>query len=167
MLKYLPITDIFAREILDSRGNPTVEVEVLAADEYVGRAQVPSGASTGKFEEAELRDGGKRYRGLGVEKAVDHVNNQIAQELIGTNVLDQCTIDRILLRRDGTENKSNLGANAMLGVSLACARTAAKALGLPLYAYLGGVGARKMPVPMMNILNGGRHADNAIDIQQP
>ena len=166
MLKYLPITDIFAREILDSSGNPTVEVEVLAADEYVGRAQVPSGASTGKFEAAELRDGGKRYRGLGVEKAVDHVNNQIAQELIGTNVLDQCTIDRILLRRDGTENKSNLGANAMLGVSLACARTAAKALGLPLYAYLGGVGARKMPVPMMNILNGGRHADNAIDIQE-
>ncbi len=166
MDKYLPITDIYAREILDSRGNPTIEVEVLAGDKFVGRASVPSGASTGQFEALELRDGEKRYRGLGVERAADHVNARIAPELIGMNVFEQAALDRAMLRLDKTENKSNLGANAMLGVSMAAARAAAKALGLPLYVYLGGVGARRMPVPMMNIMNGGRHADNTIDIQE-
>lgn len=166
MQKYLPITDIYAREILDSRGNPTIEVEVLADDKYVGRASVPSGASTGQFEALELRDKEARYGGLGVEQATDHVNARIAPEIIGMNVLDQKAIDSAMLRLDGTENKSNLGANAMLGVSMAAARAAAKALGLPLYSYLGGTNARKMPVPMMNIMNGGRHADNTIDIQE-
>ncbi len=166
MYKYLPITDILAREILDSRGNPTIEVEVLAGEKYVGRAAVPSGASTGKFEAVELRDGEKRYRGLGVQEAVKNVNDAIAQTLIGVNVLEQSQIDKLLIKRDGTENKNNLGANAMLGASLACARAAAKALHMPLYAYLGGVNAKKMPVPMMNILNGGRHADNCIDMQE-
>lgn len=166
MQKYLPITDIYAREILDSRGNPTIEVEVLAGEKYLGRADVPSGASTGQFEALELRDGEKRYGGLGVERAVDHVNARIAKEIIGMNVFDQAAIDGCLLRIDKTENKSNLGANAMLGVSMAAAKAAAEALGLPLYAYLGGVGARRLPVPMMNIMNGGRHADNTIDIQE-
>lgn len=166
MDKYLPITDIYAREILDSRGNPTIEVEVLAGDKFVGRASVPSGASTGRFEALELRDGEKRYRGLGVERAADHVNARIAPELIGMNVFEQTALDGAMLRLDKTENKSNLGANAMLGVSMAAARAAAKALGLPLYAYLGGTNARRMPVPMMNIMNGGRHADNTIDIQE-
>ena len=166
MYRTLPITDIYAREILDSRGNPTIEVEVLAGEEIVGRASVPSGASTGKYEAVELRDGGKRYRGLGVTIAVNHVNDRIAREIIGLNVFEQREIDKVLVKVDGTENKSNLGANAMLGVSLAVAKTAAKALRIPLYRYLGGVNARKMPVPMMNILNGGRHADNTIDIQE-
>lgn len=166
MHKYLPITDIYAREILDSRGNPTIEVEVLAGERYLGRAGVPSGASTGQFEALELRDGEKRYGGLGVERAADHVNARIAPELQGMNVLDQTAIDETLLRLDGTENKSGLGANAMLGVSMAAAKAAAEALGLPLYSYLGGVNARQMPVPMMNIMNGGRHADNTIDIQE-
>lgn len=166
MYHFLPITDVYAREILDSRGNPTVEVEVLAGDKYFGRASVPSGASTGQYEAVELRDKEKRYGGLGVQKAVDHVNARIAQELIGVNVFEQAAIDRLLLRLDGTDNKINLGANAMLGVSLAVARTAAKALQIPLYAYLGGINAKKMPVPMMNILNGGKHADNTIDIQE-
>lgn len=166
MYKNLSITDIYAREILDSRGNPTIEVEVLAGEKFVGRAQVPSGASTGQYEAVELRDGEERYHGLGVTRAVNHVNDQIAREVIGMNVFDQCGIDKILLRLDGTDNKSNLGANAMLGVSLASARAAAKALGIPLYRYLGGVNAKKLPVPMMNILNGGRHADNTIDIQE-
>lgn len=166
MDKYLPITDIYAREILDSRGNPTIEVEVLAGDKYVGRASVPSGASTGQFEALELRDGEKRYRGLGVERAADHVNARIAPELIGMNVFEQTALDRAMLRLDKTENKSNLGANAMLGVSMAAARAAADALELPLYAYLGGTNARRIPVPMMNIMNGGRHADNTIDIQE-
>ncbi|XCP84723.1 phosphopyruvate hydratase [Roseburia hominis] len=166
MYKYLPITDIYAREILDSRGNPTVEVEVLAGEKHLGRAAVPSGASTGKYEAIELRDGQHRYQGLGVKKAVEHVNDRIAREIIGMNVFEQAKIDHLLVKLDGTDNKINLGANAMLGVSMAAARAAAKAVHLPLYQYLGGVNAKQMPVPMMNILNGGRHADNTIDIQE-
>lgn len=166
MYRFLPITDVYAREILDSRGNPTIEVEVLAGDEYWGRASVPSGASTGKFEAVELRDGTARYKGLGVECAVDHVNAKIAPELIGMNVLDQVAIDEAMIKLDGTKNKSHLGANATLGVSMAAARAAANALGLPLYVYLGGTNGKQMPVPMMNIMNGGRHADNTIDIQE-
>lgn len=166
MDKFLPITDIYAREILDSRGNPTIEVEVLAGDRYHASASVPSGASTGKFEAVELRDGGVRYKGKGVELAVDHVNAGIAPEIIGMNVFEQEKIDQVMICIDGTDNKSNLGANAILGVSLAVARTAALALGLPLYSYLGGVGVKKLPVPMMNIMNGGKHADNTIDIQE-
>ena len=166
MYKYLPITDVYAREILDSRGNPTIEVEVLAGDEFCGRASVPSGASTGKYEALELRDKEERYGGLGVQQAADHVNARIAPEVIGMNVLDQAAVDQTMIRLDGTKNKSNLGANAMLGVSLATARAAAGALGLPLYSYLGGTNVKKLPVPMMNIMNGGRHADNTIDIQE-
>lgn len=166
MYKYLPITDIYAREILDSRGNPTIEVEVLAGENYLGRAAVPSGASTGQFEALELRDGDGRYKGLGVERAADHVNARIAPQITGMNVFGQTAIDACLLRLDGTDNKSNLGANAMLGVSMAAARAAAAALGIPLYSYLGGVNAKRVPVPMMNIMNGGRHADNTIDIQE-
>ena len=155
MYKYLPITDIYAREILDSRGNPTIEVEVLAGDKYLGRASVPSGASTGKYEAVELRDREKRYNGLGVERAVDNVNAKIAPAVIGANVFEQANLDKLLIRLDGTENKRNLGANATLGVSMAVARAAAKALHVPLYSYLGGANAKKMPVPMMNIMNGG------------
>ena len=166
MYKYLPITDVYAREILDSRGNPTIEVEVLAGDEYLGRASVPSGASTGQYEAVELRDKEERYGGLGVERAVDHVNAKIAPAVIGVNVFEQPALDAILLQLDGTQNKSHLGANAMLGVSMAAARAAAGALHMPLYAYLGGTNAKKMPVPMMNIMNGGKHADNTIDIQE-
>ena len=166
MYQYLPIIDVYAREILDSRGNPTVEVEVLAGENIRGRASVPSGASTGQFEAMELRDGGKRYLGKGVQKAVDNVNTQIAPEIIGMSVFEQTEIDRLMLRMDGTENKSNLGANAMLGVSMAVARAAARALQIPLYRYLGGVSARKLPIPMMNILNGGKHADNPVDFQE-
>ena len=166
MYKYLPITDIYAREILDSRGNPTIEAEVLAGDEFLGRAGVPSGASTGKFEAVELRDGGKRYGGLGVRRAVDHVNARIAHALVGMNVFDQKAIDETLQKLDGTNNKSNLGANATLGVSMAAAKAAATALRIPIYSYLGGIHVGEMPVPMMNILNGGRHADNTLDIQE-
>lgn len=166
MYKYLPITDIYAREILDSRGNPTIEVEVLAGDEFCGRAAVPSGASTGQFEALELRDIEERYGGLGVEMAVDHVNARIAPAIIGMNIFDQAEIDEVLIQLDGTKNKSNLGANALLGVSMAVARAGAASLGLPLYAYLGGVNAKRLPVPMMNIINGGKHADNSIDIQE-
>lgn len=166
MYKNLPIRDIYAREILDSRGNPTIEVEVLVGENIIGRASVPSGASTGKYEAVELRDGDERYRGLGVMRAVHHVNDAIAREIIGVNVFEQEKIDSILLKIDRTENKSNLGANAMLGVSLAVAKTAAKALNIPLYRYLGGVNAGILPVPMMNILNGGRHADNSVDVQE-
>lgn len=166
MNRYLAITDVYAREILDSRGNPTIEVEVLAGDEFLGRAAVPSGASTGQYEAVELRDREERYGGLGVQRAVDHVNTKLAQAVIGLNVFDQAHLDQVLLKTDGTQNKSNMGANALLGVSMAAARTAAKALRIPLYAYLGGVNAKKMPVPMMNILNGGRHADNTIDFQE-
>lgn len=166
MYGFTPITDVYAREILDSRGNPTIEVEVLAGENYMGRASVPSGASTGRFEAVELRDQDKRYHGLGVERAVDHVNAVIAPEIIGMNVLEQRILDDVLIRIDGTENKKRLGANALLGVSMAVARAAAAVTGLPLYAYLGGVHVRNLPVPMMNIMNGGKHADNTIDIQE-
>lgn len=166
MYKYLPITDVYAREILDSRGNPTIEVEVLAGDEFCGRASVPSGASTGQYEAIELRDREERYGGLGVERAVDHVNAKIAPAVIGISVFEQAMLDKVLLQLDGTDNKSNLGANAMLGVSMAAARAAAEALHVPLYFYLGGTNGKKMPVPMMNIMNGGKHADNTIDIQE-
>ncbi len=166
MYRFLPITDVYAREILDSRGNPTIEVEVLAGEDCLGRASVPSGASTGQYEALELRDGKSRYGGMGVELAVEHVNARIAPAVIGRNVFEQPALDRLLIQLDGTENKSGLGANAMLGVSMAAARAAAKALRIPLYSYLGGVNAKRLPVPMMNIMNGGRHADNTIDIQE-
>lgn len=166
MYQYLPITDVYAREILDSRGNPTVEVEVLAGENVCGRASVPSGASTGMFEAVELRDGEKRYMGKGVQVAVDNVNTRIAEEIVGMNVFDQAEIDAVMLRLDGTANKSNLGANAMLGVSMAVARAGANALRVPLYRYLGGLSSIRMPVPMMNVLNGGKHADNTVDFQE-
>ena len=166
MDKEMLIRDIFAREILDSRGNPTIEAEVLAGENIVGRAAVPSGASTGKYEAVELRDQEERYGGKGVERAVENVNSCLAKAVIGMNVFDQKEVDRALCKADGTENKSNLGANAILGVSMAAARAAAKGLNIPLYRYLGGVQAKKMPVPMMNILNGGVHADNPLDIQE-
>lgn len=161
------ILDVFARQILDSRGNPTVEVDVLTEEGALGRAAVPSGASTGKHEAVELRDGDeKAYLGKGVLKAVDNVNNVIAAELIGLEAVDQREIDDLLIEIDGTENKSKLGANAMLAVSLACAKAAAEESALPLYRYLGGVNACTLPIPMMNILNGGSHADNSIDFQE-
>ncbi|EZP74970.1 enolase [Parageobacillus genomosp. 1] len=161
------IIDVYAREVLDSRGNPTVEVEVYTEDGGFGRALVPSGASTGEYEAVELRDGDKgRYLGKGVLKAVENVNEVIAPEIIGLEVTDQVGIDKTLIELDGTENKSKLGANAILGVSLAVARAAADELGLPLYQYLGGFNAKTLPVPMMNILNGGAHADNNVDIQE-
>ena len=161
------ILDVTARQILDSRGNPTIEVDVLTESGYMGRAAVPSGASTGKYEAVELRDGDKkRYLGKGVTKAVDNVNNIISDELLGLDVFEQVFIDRALLSLDGTENKSKLGANAILGVSLAVAKAAAEASGMALYRYLGGVKANTLPVPMMNILNGGSHADNSIDFQE-
>ncbi len=161
------ITDVYAREILDSRGNPTVEVEVILEDGSVGTAQVPSGASTGAFEAVELRDGDlSRYLGKGVQNAVDNVNTVIAKEIIGYSGYDQLGVDKRLLELDGTENKGNLGANALLGVSLAVARAAAHSLGLTLFQYIGGVNAKVLPVPMMNILNGGSHADNNVDIQE-
>ena len=166
MKKFIAIQDVYAREIMDSRGNPTIEVEVLAQGDVVGRAAVPSGASTGQFEAAELRDGEKRYHGLGVRRAVEHVNTILAERIIGDNILEQRKIDAKLCRVDGTENKGNLGANAILGVSMAVAQTAAKALQIPLYQYLGGTFAHVMPVPMMNILNGGRHASNTVDLQE-
>ncbi len=166
MYRYLPIRDVYAREILDSRGNPTVEVEVLAGENICGRASVPSGASTGQFEAVELRDGGERYRGLGVTTAVDNVNTRIAPEIIGMNIFNQTEIDRLMIRLDGTANKSKLGANAILGVSMAVAKAAAKALEIPLYRYLGGISPKRMPIPMMNILNGGKHADNPVDFQE-
>ena len=166
MYQQLPIRDVYAREILDSRGNPTIEVEVLAGDDVVGRASVPSGASTGKYEAVELRDNDFRYSGKGVQRAVQHVNDHLANAIIGLNVFDQSKIDQVLIQTDGSNNKKNLGANALLGVSLATAHAAANALRLPLYKYLGGVNAKKLPVPMMNILNGGAHADNTLDIQE-
>ncbi len=170
MKKMIEIVDVLGREILDSRGNPTVEVEVVVEDEngmHVGRAAVPSGASTGIFEACELRDGDKsRYLGKGVTKAVENVNTEIAEAIIGFNALDQVEIDRTLIALDGTPNKSRLGANAILGVSMACARAASEALGLSLYEYIGGVNAKTLPVPMMNILNGGAHASNNVDIQE-
>ena len=160
------IIEIYGREVLDSRGNPTVEVEVYTQGGGFGRAIVPSGASTGEYEAVELRDGDDRYMGKGVENAVANVNEVIAHDLLDYDVLDQLGIDEALLALDGTDNKSKLGANAILGVSLAVAKAAADELGLPLYQYIGGVGARTLPVPMMNILNGGEHADNNVDIQE-
>ena len=167
MKQYLEIVDVLAREILDSRGNPTVEVEVTLDDGTVGRAAVPSGASTGIHEACELRDGDKsRYGGKGVTMAVENVNGEIAEAMVGLNVLDQVSIDKMLIELDGTPNKTRLGANAILGVSLACAKAAAEATGLSLYNYIGGANAKTLPVPMMNILNGGAHASNSVDIQE-
>lgn len=163
----MSITDVYAREILDSRGNPTVEVDVVLTDGTIGRAAVPSGASTGAFEAVELRDGdATRFMGKGVLKAVENVNLIIASKVEGMDPFDQPELDRTLIEIDGTENKGKLGANAILGVSLATAKAAAESLGLPLYQYLGGVNAKELPVPMMNILNGGSHADNNVDIQE-
>ena len=167
MKQMIEIVDVVGREILDSRGNPTVEVEVYLEDGTMGRAAVPSGASTGIYEACELRDGDKgRYMGKGVENAVKNVNTEIAEALIGTNVLDQVAIDKMLIDLDGTPNKSRLGANAILGASLACAKAAAESLGTSLYNYIGGVNAKQLPVPMMNILNGGAHATNNVEIQE-
>ncbi|NLC69600.1 MAG: phosphopyruvate hydratase [Clostridiaceae bacterium] len=164
---YLEIDSVFAREIMDSRGNPTIEVDVATADGFIGRAAVPSGASTGAFEAVELRDGDKgRYLGKGVQKAVENVNKIISEEVEGMNVYDQVAIDNLMIELDGTPNKGRLGANAILGVSLAVAKAAAESLGLSLYQYIGGVNAKVLPVPMMNILNGGKHADNSVNIQE-
>jgi len=163
----MPIAAVHARQILDSRGNPTVEVDVELEDGSIGRAAVPSGASTGEREAVELRDGDKkRFLGKGVLKAVDNVNEHIANELLDLDVTDQATIDRTMIELDGTPNKSKLGANAILACSLACAHAAARVSFLPLFRYLGGVGANRLPVPMMNIINGGQHADNTIDVQE-
>lgn len=167
----MKITEVHAREILDSRGNPTVEVEVTAETETTGRKttareSVPSGASTGRFEAVELRDGDREYFGLGTKKVVDHVNTKIREALLGMNVLDQALIDRRMVELDGTDNKGNLGANAILGVSLACAKTAAAALDMPLYRYIGGGNAKRLPVSMMNVINGGVHAKNSLDFQE-
>ena len=168
MKQYFEIVDVMAREILDSRGNPTVEVEVTLDDGTIGRAAVPSGASTGMYEACELRDGDKsRYMGKGVQMAVENVNGEIAEAMLGLNALDQASIDRMLIEIDGTPNKTRLGANAILGVSLACAKAAAEATGLSLYNYIGGCNARTLPVPMMNVLNGGAHATGSnVDIQE-
>jgi enolase len=166
MKSFVEIIDVYAREVLDSRANPTIEVEVVTEDGYMGRAAVPSGASTGAFEAVELRDGGDRYMGKGVQNAVDNVNNIIAEEIIGMNALDQVKIDHKMIELDGTPNKAKLGANAILGVSMAVAKAAAEAVGMSLYQYLGGVNAKVMPVPMMNIINGGEHADNTVDLQE-
>lgn len=167
MKAYIGIEDVVAREILDSRGNPTVEVEVRADGGILGRAAVPSGASTGAFEACELRDNDKeRYMGKGVLNAVNNVNNEICDALIGMNVLDQKLIDKVLIDLDGTENKSRLGANAILGASLACAKAGAVAVGLPLYSYIGGTNASTLPLPMMNIINGGKHAANSLSCQE-
>lgn len=168
---YLEIVDVHGREILDSRGNPTVEAEVTVKNSrdgmlYTGRAAVPSGASTGRFEAVELRDGEKRYRGLGVQHAVKNIDDKLKSALMGKNALNQVYIDRVLIETDGTINKENLGANATLGVSMAVARAAAEALHIPLYRYLGGINTQQMPVPMMNILNGGKHASNTVDFQE-
>ncbi|MBQ8830935.1 MAG: phosphopyruvate hydratase [Oscillospiraceae bacterium] len=167
MKQYLEIVDVLGREILDSRGNPTVEVEILLEDGTMGRAAVPSGASTGAYEACEKRDGDKsRYLGKGVLQAVEAVNTEIADALIGMNALNQTEIDRMLIDLDGTPNKARFGANAILGVSLAVARAASNALDIPLYSYIGGCNVTDMPVPMMNVLNGGAHANNSVDIQE-
>ena len=169
MSRTIIITDIHARQILDSRGNPTVEAEVTAQEagrSISARESVPSGASTGQFEAIELRDGDREYFGLGVQKAIDHVNTRIREALLGMNVLDQALIDRRMVELDGTDNKGSLGANAVLGVSLACAKCAAKALDMPMYRYIGGANAKELPVPMMNVINGGAHAKNALDFQE-
>lgn len=166
-MKKLIIKEVFGREILDSRGNPTVEVEVILEDGSVGRAAVPSGASTGAFEAVELRDNDKkRYLGTGVLKAVSNVNGPIALAVVGLDALDQAKLDRVMIEADGTENKGKFGANAILGVSLAASKAAATSLGIPLYRYLGGVNAKTLPVPMMNIINGGKHADSSLNIQE-
>ncbi len=165
-MKEYEILDVHAIEILDSRANPTLEVTVTLKDGIMGSAAVPSGASTGQYEAHELRDGDKRHLGNGVEQAVTNVNTRIADKIIGMNVLEQVKIDRLLIQADGTENKSKYGANAILGVSLACAKAASNALGISLYRYIGGANAKVLPIPMMNILNGGKHADNTVDIQE-
>ena len=166
-MAYLEIVDVIGREILDSRGNPTVEAEVILDDGTVGRGMAPSGASTGEFEALELRDGDKgRYLGKGVQKAVDNINDVIAEVLIGMDASDIYAIDAAMIAADGTKDKSNLGANAILAVSIACARAAATSLDIPLYRFLGGVNANRLPVPMMNILNGGAHADSSVDTQE-
>ena len=167
MKDYLGIESVKALEVLDSRGNPTVQVEVVTEGGFSGVAMVPSGASTGAFEAVELRDGDKnRYLGKGVQKAVDNVNDIIAEKLEGENVYDQIKIDKMLIEIDGTENKAKLGANATLGVSLAVAKAAASSLGMTLYNYIGGVNAKELPVPMMNIMNGGKHADSGLTVQE-
>jgi len=167
MKNYIEITNVVARQILDSRGNPTVEVEVVLENEVVGRAAVPSGASTGSFEAVELRDGDKSvYLGKSVEKAVNNVNTEIREAIVGMNALNQVEIDNAMIKLDGTPNKGRLGANALLGVSLAVAQAAAKYVGLPFYNYVGGVNAMTLPMPMMNILNGGKHADNSVNVQE-
>jgi len=167
MKDYLEIIGVVGREIMDSRGNPTVEAEVWLDDGTIGRAAVPSGASTGRFEACELRDGDAgRYLGKGVLGAVANINNDIAGALVGQNAMDQVAIDKMMIDLDGTQNKSRLGANAILGVSLACAQAVSEALRMPLYRYIGGASANTLPVPMMNLLNGGAHADNSVDIQE-
>ena len=167
MKNYLAIDRVNALEILDSRGNPTLQVEVMTEDGFIGTASVPSGASTGSFEAVELRDGEKnRYMGKGVQKAVENVNKKIAKKIIGMNVFEQRKIDEELVKLDDTPNKSNLGANSLLGVSLAVAKAAANSLGIELFEYIGGINARELPIPMMNILNGGKHSDNNINIQE-
>ena len=160
------IVRVIGREILDSRGNPTLEAEVELECGAIGRSAVPSGASTGKFEAVELRDGGGRYLGKGVKKAVEHVNMDLAEAVMFENAMDQKRIDQLLIETDGSENKERMGANAILAVSLATARAASNALGVPLYRYLGGINGNTLPVPMMNILNGGKHADNSVDLQE-
>lgn len=165
-MKEYEILDVHAIEILDSRATPTIEVTVTLKDNITGCAAVPSGASTGQYEAHELRDGDKRHLGKGVEQAVTNVNTRIADKIIGMNVLEQVKIDNLLIKADGTENKSKYGANAILGVSLACAKAAANALGIPLYRYIGGINTKVLPIPMMNILNGGKHADNTVDLQE-
>ncbi len=167
MKDFIEIQDVWARQVLDSRGNPTLEVDVVVDGGFEGRAAVPSGASTGSFEAVELRDGKKDYYlGKSVEQAVENVNTELAELVIGMNVLDQVAIDKAMIELDGTPNKGRLGANAILGVSLACAKAAANAVGMPLYNYIGGCNAVTLPVPMMNILNGGKHADNSVNIQE-
>ena len=167
MKQYIEITDLKARQILDSRGNPTVEVEVVLNGNTIGRAAVPSGASTGSFEAVELRDGDKsKFLGKSVEKAVNNVNTEIKDLVVGMNALEQAEIDKAMIKLDGTPNKGRLGANAILGVSLAVAKASAEYLGMPLYQYVGGINANTLPVPMMNILNGGKHADNSVNVQE-
>jgi len=166
MQKGMNIAEVVGREIMDSRGNPTVEVEVTLENGVSGIAAVPSGASTGQFEAVELRDGSDRYNGLGVETAVSNVNTVLGEAIKSQNALDQCKIDNILISKDGTENKAKYGANAILGISMAVAKAAAKSLNMPLYRYLGGINSKMLPVPMMNILNGGEHADNTVDFQE-
>ena len=166
MHQYSAIIDVYAREILDSRGNPTIEVEVLTEGGIVGRAAVPSGASTGQYEAVELRDKDERYLGKGVQNAVNHVNTILAEAVIGENIFQQQQIDERLCKADGSENKSRLGANAILGISMAAASGAAKVLGMPLFRYLGGFHANRMPVPMYNVINGGCHSRNSLDFQE-